>query len=113
LSSEAIWDLIDYLHAHNAGQSMRLTGKWSHPLPVPQFDAVCPDGRSLNLDDLRGRVLRIVAAPDDEQMEPKVDASTIFLVRHPATKSKSTVTGQVGGVVRPSGEWRSDAPVRL
>jgi putative copper export protein/mono/diheme cytochrome c family protein len=90
LSSEAIWDLIDYLHAHNAGQSMRLTGKWSHPLPVPQFDAVCPDGRSLNLDDLRGRVLRIVAAPDDEQMEPKVDASTIFLVRHPATKSKST-----------------------
>jgi hypothetical protein len=23
------------------------------------------------------------------------------------------VTGQVGGVVRPSGEWRSDAPVRL
>jgi hypothetical protein len=24
-----------------------------------------------------------------------------------------SVTGQVGGVVRPSGEWRSDAPVRL
>ena len=87
LSSEAIWDLIDFLHAHNAGQSMRLTGKWSHPLPVPQFDAVCPGGRALNLDDLRGRVLRIVAAADDEQMEPKVDAATIFLVRHHTAKA--------------------------
>ena len=27
--------------------------------------------------------------------------------------SSSRVTGQVGGVVRPSGDWRSDAPVRL
>ena len=87
LSTEAIWDLIDYLHAHNAGQSMRLTGKWSHPLPVPQFDAVCPDGRALDLDDLRGSVLRIVAASDDEQTEPKVDASTIFLVQHHTTKA--------------------------
>ncbi len=84
LSSEAIWDLIDYLRAHNAGQNMRQTGTWSHPVPVPQFDAVCPDGRALDLDDLRGRVLRIVAASDDEQTEPKVDASTIFLVRHHA-----------------------------
>jgi putative copper export protein/mono/diheme cytochrome c family protein len=87
LSSEAIWDLIDYLHAHNAGQSMRLIGKWSHPLPVPQFDAVCPDGRTLDLDDLRGSVLRIIAASDDEQTEPKVEASTIFLVRHHITKA--------------------------
>jgi putative copper export protein/mono/diheme cytochrome c family protein len=90
LSSEAIWDLIDYLHAHNVGQSMRRTGKWAHPLPVPQFDAVCPDGRALNLDDLRGRVLRIVAAAsDDEQTVPTVDASTIFLVRRHTAKARS------------------------
>ena len=35
LSSEAMWDAIDYLRANNAGYSMRKTGKWSHPLPVP------------------------------------------------------------------------------
>jgi putative SOS response-associated peptidase YedK len=29
------------------------------------------------------------------------------------TPPKFLVTGQVGGVVRPSGEWRADAPVRL
>jgi putative copper export protein/mono/diheme cytochrome c family protein len=87
LSSEAIWDLIDYLHAHNAGESMRLTRKWSHPLPVPQFDAVCPNGREVDLDDLRGKVLRIVADSDEEQSEPNVDASTIFLVRHHTAKA--------------------------
>jgi putative copper export protein/mono/diheme cytochrome c family protein len=65
LSSEARWDLIDYLRAHNAGQSMRRTGKWSHPLPIPQFDVACADGRALDLDDLRGRVLRIVAISGD------------------------------------------------
>jgi hypothetical protein len=30
-----------------------------------------------------------------------------------ATFAANFVTGQVGGVVRPSGDWRSDAPVRL
>ena len=66
LSSEGRWDLIDYLRAHNAGESMRTTGKWAHPLPIPQFDIKCADGRTLDLDDLRGRVLRIIAMSDDE-----------------------------------------------
>lgn len=61
LSTEAVWDLIDFLHAHNAGESMRRTGQWVHPIPLPQFDATCADARMVDLDDLRGRVLRIVA----------------------------------------------------
>jgi mono/diheme cytochrome c family protein len=65
LSSEARWDLIDYLHAHNAGESMRTTGTWQHPVPVPQFDATCADGHAIDLDDLRGRVLRIIAVSGD------------------------------------------------
>lgn len=44
LSSEAIWDLIDYLHARNAGESLSRAGKWLHPLQVLQFDAECADG---------------------------------------------------------------------
>ena len=92
LSSEAIWDLIDYLRARNAGESMRRTGKWPHPVPVPQFDAECPDGRTIDLDDLRGRVLRIVAASGDEQAEPMSPAATnvttVFAVRHPFDRQK-------------------------
>ncbi|HEX3402335.1 MAG TPA: CopD family protein [Acetobacteraceae bacterium] len=87
LSTEARWDLIDYLRAHNSGESMRTTGKWSHPLPMPQFDVACADGRTLDLDDLRGRVLRVIALSDDEAaavVPPLgVDITTIKLSRKP------------------------------
>ena len=85
LSSEARWDLIDYLRAHNAGESMRRTGKWSHPLPIPQFDVACADGRALDLDDLRGRMLRIVAVSGDEAAgrapPAQTDITTVVLAR--------------------------------
>nr|WP_283949736.1 cytochrome c [Limobrevibacterium gyesilva] len=80
LSSEARWQLIDFLRAHNAGENMRVFGTWPHPLPVPQFDADCADGRAINMDDLRRRVLRFVAAPT-ARMPPVVDieVTTILL----------------------------------
>jgi hypothetical protein len=81
LSSEARWDLIDFLHAHNAGMHMRLTGKWPHPLPMPQFDVACADGRTVDLDDLRGRVLRIVAGSGEEAPPPGTDLTTIILTQ--------------------------------
>ncbi|HME27054.1 MAG TPA: CopD family protein [Acetobacteraceae bacterium] len=88
LSSEARWDLIDYLRAHNAGESMRTTGKWPHPLPIPQFDIACADGRTLDLDDLRGRVLRIIAVSDDEASAPVPPAgiTTVNLARKQTAK---------------------------
>ena len=88
LSSEARWDLIDYLRARNAGESMRKTGKWSHPLPIPQFDIACADGRTLDLDDLRGRVLRIIAVSDDEKSAPVLPAgvTTVNLARKQTAK---------------------------
>jgi len=66
LSSEARWDLIDYLRAHNAGATVPATGAWSHTVQVPQFDATCADGHAVDLDDLRGRVLRIIALSGDD-----------------------------------------------
>jgi putative copper export protein/mono/diheme cytochrome c family protein len=86
LSTEAIWDLIDYLRANNGGASMRATGNWSRPLPVPQFDVRCADKRTLDLDDMRGKPMRIIAASDDEQIVPLPDVTTISVVRsHAAT----------------------------
>jgi putative copper export protein/mono/diheme cytochrome c family protein len=83
VSSEGIWDLIDYLHAHNAGETLRQTGSWPQPLPMPQFDAQCANGEIIDLDDLRGRVLRIVAASDDERADPvlpdDVDVATVLV----------------------------------
>jgi putative copper export protein/mono/diheme cytochrome c family protein len=85
LSSEARWDLIDYVRARNAGESMRTTGVWQHPVPVPQFDATCSDGHAVDLDDLRGRPLRIVAEASDEAISPVPPAgdgvTTLLLAR--------------------------------
>jgi putative copper export protein/mono/diheme cytochrome c family protein len=90
LSSEARWDLIDFLRAHSAGMSMRKTGKWPHPLPMPQFDVACADGRSVDLDDLRGRVLRIVAESGEEAVIPAPsDLTTIMLARDRTAGSDS------------------------
>ncbi|HEY7578841.1 MAG TPA: CopD family protein [Acetobacteraceae bacterium] len=82
LSSEAIWALIDYLRAHNAGLAMRHTGNWPQPIAVPQFDARCANGRVVDLDDLRGRAIRLVALADDREAEPAapdVDVTTILI----------------------------------
>ena len=95
LSIEARWNLIDYLRARNAGESMRTTGKWSHPVPVPQFDATCADGRTIDLDDLRGRMLRIVAVADDDAATVSIppagtEIRTIILTGKRTKRSKST-----------------------
>ncbi|MGC1410779.1 MAG: CopD family protein [Acetobacteraceae bacterium] len=90
LSSEAVWDLIDYLRAHNAGDEMHRTGNWPQPTPMPQFDAQCANGRVIDLDDLRGKALRIIAVSSDEPIEPPspddVDAMTILVSRTIATE---------------------------
>jgi hypothetical protein len=83
LSTEAIWHLVDYLRAHNAGEAVRRTGRWPQPMPMPQFDATCADGRTIDLDDLRGRAIRIVAG--DEPAPSKFDAVTILVSRGTAS----------------------------
>ncbi len=88
LSIEARWDLVDYLRAHNAGLGFRQAGKWSHPLPLPQFDAACPDGGTIDLDDLRGRALIIEVASGDEgpMAAPSAGAMRIVLHRRGAVR---------------------------
>ena len=62
LSSGNIWATIDFLAANNAGASMRAVGRWDHPIPLPQFDAICADGSAINRDDLSDKVVLIIAA---------------------------------------------------
>jgi putative copper export protein/mono/diheme cytochrome c family protein len=84
LSSGDIWALIDFLKAHNAGTSMRTTGRWANPIPLPQFDAVCADGSAIDLDDLRNRVVHIIAATETVSPPPApagVTVATLVLAR--------------------------------
>jgi putative copper export protein/mono/diheme cytochrome c family protein len=82
LSSGDIWALIDFLKANNAGYSMRTSGRWSNPIPLPQFDAICADGSAISLDDLRGRVVHVIAAanvPPPMTGPAGVDVATVVL----------------------------------
>jgi len=94
LSSGDIWALIDFLKAHNAGYAMRNTSRWAQPIQMPQFDATCADGSAINLDDLRNRVVHIVAAPDSFAPPPPgpagVDVATIVLARDRTVKPVGT-----------------------
>jgi mono/diheme cytochrome c family protein len=81
-SSDAIWHLIDYLHAHNAGEAMRRTGHWPHPVPMPQFDAECANGTAIDLDDLRGHAIRIILISEGSKIErlpTNLDLATIVI----------------------------------
>jgi len=94
LSSDARWQLVDYLRALKAGESMRRSGRWSHPIPLPQFGVQCADRRIIDLDDLRGRILRIVALSGEDELPPLPPAgiavTTIVLTRDAAAKPDGT-----------------------
>jgi putative copper export protein/mono/diheme cytochrome c family protein len=93
LSEDERWALIDYVRARNAGTAMAAGGQWTHPVPAPDVSARCGHGRTVVMADLRGQVVRIVAA--DPQREASLpppsdpDVITIELQRaqradHPA-----------------------------
>jgi mono/diheme cytochrome c family protein len=83
LSTDSRWALIDYLKAHSAGWSMRTKGRWSPPIQLPQFDAICANGSAISHDDLHGRVVLIIAGnmPPPSLMTGKVTTATIVLSR--------------------------------
>jgi putative copper export protein/mono/diheme cytochrome c family protein len=72
-ADEDRWDLIDYLRAHNRGEFVRTSGRAVVPLRIPQFNAVCADGREMDSDDLRGQVVRIVVPDADTQGQHLVE----------------------------------------
>jgi mono/diheme cytochrome c family protein len=89
VSSDGIWALVDYLRAHHAGVTMQTGASEDEFAAVPQFDAICADGTTVERADLRGHILRIVAMPDHASPPPVlapvdgVHIRTILLARHP------------------------------
>jgi mono/diheme cytochrome c family protein len=98
LSSDNRWALIDFLRANNAGQSARLTGRWTMPTPLPQFDALCANGSTIDRDDLRGRLVHIIADAEDVPAPAAgadgLDVATILLAP-PDHKAKPVGTACV------------------
>ncbi len=70
------WDLIDYLRAHNRGEFARTSGRAVVPVRIPQFNAVCADGREIDTDDLRGQVVRLVVPDASEPGQTLAESAT-------------------------------------
>ena len=73
------WDLVDYLRANATGQYVRTSGRGRPTVRIPRFDALCPNGEALDRDDFRGKVVRILAPPEDRRSVVPSDANPNFI----------------------------------
>ena len=63
LDEDAVWALIDFLHANNAGRTVAASGTWAPPVQAPSFQMACGAVEGEDLTALRGRVVRLVFGP--------------------------------------------------
>ena len=64
LSDPQIWELLDFLQAQAAGESLREAGVWTAPVRLPNARVQCRQGGQKNVQALAGQRLRIVLAND-------------------------------------------------
>ncbi|RZJ61075.1 MAG: cytochrome c [Acidovorax sp.] len=62
LRDDQIWEVLDYLQAHAAGQMLRESGTWDRPVRLPAMAVACRQGRVRHSRDLSGQRVRVVAA---------------------------------------------------
>ena len=85
LDERARWNLIDFIHAN--ADARRLAEAMHHgasvALPTPGFSADCPDGSTVSVERLRGKVLHLaLAGPRSTHMEGLgARSETALLVR--------------------------------
>lgn len=62
LRDDQIWEVLDYLQAHAAGQMLRESGTWDRPVRLPGMAVRCRSGRVRHSSDLVGQRVRVVVA---------------------------------------------------
>ncbi|HWK49794.1 MAG TPA: CopD family protein, partial [Steroidobacter sp.] len=81
LSDDDIWSVIDYLRALAA----RSRGQAVREVAAPSFNANCPDGNTLSLTELRGKVVRLAVANGNPigSLSARFPSETVVLARDP------------------------------
>lgn len=62
LSDGQIWEVLDYLQAHAAGQMLRESGTWDRPVRLPAMAVQCRQGGARHSRELLGQRVRVVVA---------------------------------------------------
>lgn len=62
LSDGQIWEVLDYLQAHAAGQMLRESGTWDRPVRLPAMAVQCRQGGARHSRELVGQRVRVAVA---------------------------------------------------
>ena len=81
LSDDQRWALIDAIRARNAGAVSKSSGAWPQPVALPGFSLACPGQVFLATEDLRGRVLLLVAEQPGVPLPKAAGAFLVVLTR--------------------------------
>lgn len=60
LTDAQVWEVLDYLQTHAAGQMLRESGTWDRPVRLPDVAVLCRQGRQHTARSLMGQRLRVV-----------------------------------------------------
>lgn len=82
LSDAQVWEVLDYLQAHAAGQMLRESGTWDRPVRLPDVAVWCRQGRQHTARSLAGQRLRVVL-PGSGSLLPADDPRLVTLVVAP------------------------------
>jgi len=82
LTDAQVWQVLDYLQAHAAGQMLRESGTWDRPVRVPDMAVLCRQGRQHRARSLVGQRLRVVV-PGTGSPLPADDPRLVTLVVAP------------------------------
>jgi len=91
LNDTEVWQLIDFLRAQSAGQSLRLAGAWRHPIRLPASAIDCA-GQSSSTDvrPWLGQRLRLVAPAAGQPMpieDPRLVTIALVAPSHGAASA--------------------------
>ncbi|SDP41934.1 Cytochrome c, mono-and diheme variants [Rhodoferax sp. OV413] len=72
LSDTQVWEVLDYLQAHAAGQMLQESGAWTYPVRMPDAAVQCRHQPPRTLHSLDGQRLRVVADAASVQDDPRL-----------------------------------------
>lgn len=79
LSATQTWEVLDYLQAVTAGQSLQLSKAWIAPVHLPAVTLACRHGGERSSASLRGQRL-LVVFPDRDKLLPAEDPRFVTVV---------------------------------
>ncbi|WP_240456929.1 cytochrome c [Acidovorax sp. 1608163] len=98
LTDEQVWQVLDYLQAHAAGQLLRDTGAWAPPVRMPQARVHCRNTGATSVRQLQGQRLRVVLGgtaaalpPDDPRLLTLWVPAQAVAAGDPADRAECTV----------------------